>query len=145
MTRLSQILFSASFKLLKMQELDQSIKEASILTVASLISSYGTVSLDELRQAFDLIMSRLANTLTQSAALKGISQLYSSNNILKGINFLSSLPVVMENCFTAISRNAEEIRNQAIHTLQTICKCFGSTFSKAVVESSLAKFRDLLK
>jgi hypothetical protein len=140
MTRLSQILFSASFKLLKMQELDQSIKEASILTVASLISSYGTVSLDELRQAFDLIMSRLANT-----ALKGISQLYSSNNILKGINFLSSLPVVMENCFTAISRNAEEIRNQAIHTLQTICKCFGSTFSKAVVESSLAKFRDLLK
>ncbi len=127
-----------------MQELDQSIKEASISTVASLMSNYETIPQEELRQAFELILNRLGNTLTQAAALKGISQLYASKH-LEGIDFLSSLPLVMDNCFAAISRNVEETRNQAIFTLQTIFKHFGSSLSKVVIESSLTTLRDILK
>eukprot|EP00475_Leptophrys_vorax_P010617 TRINITY_DN17200_c0_g1_i1.p1 TRINITY_DN17200_c0_g1~~TRINITY_DN17200_c0_g1_i1.p1 ORF type:complete len:1258 (-),score=382.07 TRINITY_DN17200_c0_g1_i1:1352-4936(-) len=137
-------LLQACVTVIEMTDVDQLIKESSIIAVSSLLARFGDVFPPEVsRRAVRVVVTRLENEFTQVAALKGLCLILDSFLDLTGYT-QEILSTVVSSCITFLAKKDQVLRNQSVTTLVIIMRKYGSSLPPDVIANVISGSQSLM-
>eukprot|EP00455_Lapot_gusevi_P028577 TRINITY_DN3053_c0_g2_i1.p1 TRINITY_DN3053_c0_g2~~TRINITY_DN3053_c0_g2_i1.p1 ORF type:complete len:1239 (+),score=571.04 TRINITY_DN3053_c0_g2_i1:71-3787(+) len=116
-------LYQAVHSQLILQDVEQEVKEAAILSMAAILSSFGDSLANELQQSLTVILSRLNNEVTRHPALRAITQLANSQ---LGLNLSAPLTSAIRDLCSFMRKHSQSLKHETVVTLEAVVRHVGA-------------------
>lgn len=147
-------MYSAVLEKLKIQDIDQEVKESAINATGLMISSFGDELKAELPGVLNILLDRLGNEITRITAVKAVETIASSklhvdlspilaDTVKELSSFLRKVSVYLKSLILQANR---QLKQAALSALRVVVKNYGSDSKAAELFGGvLAELAPLIK